>query len=244
MKLIALTALLATACNLASAQDILSTDFKRNLGRRCSRKDGFKKINGICQKQLQITVQNAALNQPFAPFFVMVHTKDAPPIYRQGEPASTQLAELAENGATQSLVDYYKEMHKKEVFYVGSQATETGPLFPGEELKFNVWVTPEYNQISIASMAINTNDCFVAVNSMTAELGKLALPGLDAGSEENNEDCKSIPGPVCANKDSRNIASGNGEGFVHIHRGIQGISDLDSSTDWRNPMAFVTINDA
>ena len=37
-----------------------------------------------------------------------------------------------------------------------------------------------------------------------------------------------------------NIASGNGEGFVHIHRGFFGKGDLSQSGyDWRNPMMRV-----
>lgn len=67
------------------------------------------------------------------------------------------------------------------------------------------------------------------------------LNGLDAGSEENNELCKSIPGPACA-ADSGNEASGNGEGFVHVHPGIHGLGDLaDGRYDWRNPMVQIKV---
>ena len=51
-------------------------------------------------------------------------------------------------------------------------------------------------------------------------------PGNGAGSEQNNELCQCIPGP--ASKDTiQNEICGNGEGFVNVHRGIQGISNFD-----------------
>ena len=76
------------------------------------------------------------------------------------------------------------------------------------------------------------------------------VPGYDAGTEENNESCSSIPGPACANVDPNNESSGNGEGFVHVHRGVQGMfegmpTDLTADVyDWRNPMLLVTVEKA
>ena len=93
-------------------------------------------------------------------------------------------------------------------------------------------------------MAINTNDCFVGAAGILLEDGlELYLPGLDAGSEENNELCNSIPGPACADIDTDNVRSGNGEGFVHVHRGFFGVGpDLSQvGYDWRNPMLKVEV---
>ena len=72
------------------------------------------------------------------------------------------------------------------------------------------------------------------------------MPGLDAGSEENNELCESIPGPGCANVTAGNIRSFNGEGFVHVHRGFFGIGDLlpQQQYDWRNPMVRVVVRES
>lgn len=88
-------------------------------------------------------------------------------------------------------------------------------------------------------MAINTNDCFISINGVPLESGDVFTGvGYDSGSEENNEECDSIPGPACANINTNNFADGNGEGFVHVHRGFFGIgADLTASGyDWRNPM--------
>ena len=60
-------------------------------------------------------------------------------------------------------------------------------------------------------------------------------PAYDAGTEENDELCTSIPGPACGGTGLE--ASGNGEGFIHVHRGFFGIGDLEQAEyDWRNPV--------
>ena len=59
-------------------------------------------------------------------------------------------------------------------------------------------------------------------------------------SEENNEDGAFIPGPPFGNANVR--ATGNAEGFVHVHAGVHGIMSLAPETyDWRNPVVGVTI---
>lgn len=119
------------------------------------------------------------------------------------------------------------------------------PFMGGNVFDIVVEVCEEYPLVTIASMAINTNDCFVAMNGVAVFPGMVGLfDGLDAGSEENNEDCASIPGPACA-MNTGNVRSGNGEGFVHVHRGMH---DLNPETipaveyDWRNPMMRVDVS--
>jgi hypothetical protein len=35
---------------------------------------------------------------------------------------------------------------------------------------------------------------------------------------------------------------GNGEGFVHVHRGMHGVGDFKAAArDWRNPVARVQV---
>jgi hypothetical protein len=92
--------------------------------------------------------------------------------------------------------------------------------------------------------AINTNDCFVAINGLELEVGQVFTgPGYDSGSEENNENCNSVPGPACAAINPNNQADGNGEGYVHVHRGFFGVgTDVPplraNRYDWRNPMVL------
>jgi hypothetical protein len=124
--------------------------------------------------------------------------------------------------------------------------SEGAPFFVGEEVIIPVWVNKYYPYVTIAAMATNTNDAFVAINGMALVAGDhVTSVGYDAGSEENNELCSSIPGPACP-ASSGNVVSGRGEGVVHVHRGIHGVGDGNrtlaaSMHDWRNPMMLVNV---
>ena len=112
------------------------------------------------------------------------------------------------------------------------------PYFGGESFVIELDYDHRYPYISLATMAIHTNDCFVAINGRRIKRGDVFTgPGYDSGSEANNELCSSIPGPACP-MGSGNVRSGGGEGFVHVHRGFFGIGDVLSQAgyDWRNPM--------
>lgn len=190
---------------------------------------------------VKIKVTNEAFQQPFGPFFVMTHNANEKPIFKVGHNSTASLAHLAENGDPSLLMEDYES--SVNVGYVG-KVDENIPYFGGETLEFKVPYNPKYPYLTIASMAINTNDCFVALNGVKLEpKAVFESPGFDSGSEENNEDCGSIPGPACADVEvakQGNVASGNGEGFVHIHRGFFGVGDLSQTGyDWRNPMMRV-----
>ena len=195
--------------------------------------------------KFKITVTNSAFQQPMSRFFATVHSADAPPLYEIGKPATTALALLAENGDPQPLVDLYSSpiVESKSASVRQADIVTDGALIPGEPRSFIIYTTATHPYLSFASMAVNTNDCFVGVSSLLLKDGlQFSVPGLDAGSEENNELCRSIPGPACAGI-VNNERSGNGEGFVHVHRGIQGVGpDLSAAAyDWRNPMLQIAV---
>ena len=193
--------------------------------------------------KFKITVHNIAFQQPMSRFFAAVHSSLAAPLYEFGQPATEPLALLAENGDPEPLVKYYKGMGRSAGMLAAGVATD-GALVVGAPRSFVVTTSHGSPYVSFASMAINTNDCFVGAAGILLEDGlELYLPGLDAGSEENNELCNSIPGPACADIDTENVRSGNGEGFVHVHRGFFGIGpDLSQvGYDWRNPMLKVKV---
>ena len=48
------------------------------------------------------TIRNGAFDQPFSPFFIMVHNETTQPLFEVGEPASNELALLAEAGSKYS----------------------------------------------------------------------------------------------------------------------------------------------
>ena len=93
-------------------------------------------------------------------------------------------------------------------------------------------------------MIINTNDGFVAMNGVEVYPGlNFRGPVYDAGSEINNENCNSIPGPACPSG-SGNQPDGMVENFTHIHRGFFGIGDSNLTAvgyDWRNPFLIASV---
>ena len=195
----------------------------------------------LMEKKVRIRITNAAYQQPFGGFFVMIHNEEETPIFTVGENATEAMAILAEDGDPSWLVEAYR--NSTNAGFVGA-ITQGAPYSGGESLEFIISYNDDYPYLTIASMAINTNDCFVALNGVkiTGEETVLQAPGYDAGSEENNELCSSIPGPACAETPG-NVRSGNGEGFVHIHRGFFGVGDLSQSGyDWRNPMMRVEMS--
>jgi hypothetical protein len=103
------------------------------------------------------------------------------------------------------------------------------------------------DRISLAGMLIPTNDGFVAINA-AGPFGRwarslLAL-GYDSGTEVNDEECESIPGPFFEECGGPGLGGdpGGGEGYVRIHEGMHGVGDFVAATrDWRNPVAKVRI---
>jgi hypothetical protein len=206
-----------------------------------SRGGGYRKRSKLREMTLRIT--NQSFNQPFGGFFVMVHNSEATPLYVRGMNSSEPLATLAEDGNPGPLVDFYTANNQGVL--EAYAFTQGAPYFSGVSFEIKIQVSRDYPLVTIGTMAINTNDCFISING--AKLRRrmvLDLPGLDAGSEENNENCNSIPGPGCADVSTENVRSGNGEGFVHVHRGFFGVGTLlpTQAYDWRNPMMRVVVS--
>ncbi len=189
-----------------------------------------------------VTITNITANQVFTPVLVATHKSDVS-FFELGQAPSSELADLAEGGATDGLMGLL-DSHPEYVMDTNTSGlTEDGdPLInPGESVTISVSGNRAYNQLSLAGMLLPTNDSFVAINSMTLPVrhtAKLAL-AYDAGSEANDELCANIPGPQCGGIP---FSEGLAEGYVHISRGISGEGDLKASDyDWRNPVARVTV---
>ena len=191
--------------------------------------------------EITLKITNLTYLQPLSGFIVILHNRDADPLFILGEEASAELAALAEDGNPAPLQQKYESAFG--VKYAGIHDAGA-PYFGGETTYIKVPYERDYPYISIGSMAINTNDCFIALNGVYLSPGQVIdIPGYDAGTEVNNELCSSIPGPACPSG-SGNARSGNGEGFVHVHRGFKGVGDRLSQAgyDWRNPMARVEVH--
>jgi len=241
----AIIILLLTA-NQASAQSMMMRGSNNNMRGRGGGRDNDDQERsrssrggrGRREQMLTLRITNQAYQQPFSPFFIMVHNDKTEPLYVRGRQASEALASLAEDGTPEPLMEHYKQMEG-----VMSISSYNAITHPGETIELKVITTNDYPLVTIASMAVNTNDCFVSLNGASLEAGMVIdTAGLDAGSEVNNEVCSCIPGPACKDISEENMRCGGGEGFVHVHRGIQGIGQLvKSDTDWRNPMMRVVV---
>jgi len=184
----------------------------------------------------EVTVTNVTRGAFFTPVLVVSHRPDVS-LFALGQPASAELAILAEGGDTEPLAQVLRANSQ-----VTGVANSEGLLEPGQSVTVQV-PAQGTDRISLAAMILPTNDGFVALNGVAVPRGGsqsyMAL-GYDAGSEPNDERCASIPGPQCGGEGPS--PSAGGENFVHVHAGIHGIADLKAADyDWRNPIASVAI---
>jgi Spondin_N len=186
----------------------------------------------------EVTVTNITPGLSFTPLLIATHSSRIA-FFKLGQPASAELAVLAEGGDTAPLTAALNATG--EVFDSKSTA---GLLMPGASVTVRVQAGGRFDKISIAGMLLPTNDSFAAVSSFDLPWDRRPVSvraiGYDAGSEPNDERCSSIPGPVCGGEGA-SPAKG-GEGFVHVSNGIHGDAELPRRNyDWRNPVAAVTI---
>lgn len=190
------------------------------------------------ERVYEVTVTNLTRGTLFTPLLVVTHDADIS-LFTPGEPASDELATLAESGMTdplQGLLDGLTGL-------VSDTATADGPIFVGETATIEISANSPHDVVSFAGMLVPTNDAFVALRSMPLPRAwspaSVMVPAWDAGSEENDELCANIPGPQCGDMDD---SGSPGEGYVYIGNGIQGNADLgEEAYDWNNPVARVVV---
>lgn len=187
-------------------------------------------------RRYQVTITNVTKAQIFTPILVASHRRGVK-LFELGQPAGSELELLAEGGDTGPLAKSLKRAGALDV------VTAKGLLLPGATITLYVKGNKRHDRVSVASMLIPTNDTFLAVNGVRVRrIGgtvRTWSPGYDAGTEENDELCASIPGPACGGE-GHSVAGG--EGYVYVSPGIQGVGDLTGNPyDWRNPVARITI---
>ncbi len=191
--------------------------------------------------EYEVTITNITKGQVFSPPVLATH-KSSIAFFTAGQPAIEPLIEVAENGAGGNLADLLSTLPQ-----VYEAAATAQPIPPKESVTFYISSNHRFNRLSVASMLVNTNDAFLAIDTVSLPRFRgtsrtYFATAYDAGSEANNEDCTFIPGPACkpANVNERSITEA--EGFVHVHNGVHGIADLEANAyDWRNPVARVHI---
>jgi hypothetical protein len=185
-----------------------------------------------------VTITNITNSINFTPILVTSHRKGVS-LYELGSPASDELTAIAEGGDIAPLTAILQDDSR-----VTDVQNSDGLLGPGESVTVTVSAKHGARNISMASMMLPTNDGFIALNSVKAPRHGTATyysPGFDAGTEPNDELCISIPGPACGGEGPS--PETDGEGYVHINRGIHGIGDLAPDVyDWRNSVAKITIS--
>ncbi len=186
-----------------------------------------------------VTVTNLTASQIFTPLLFVSHSP-AVSLFQVGESASVELEEVAEGGSTMALSDFLGASGM-----VADIQAATDVLAPGQSVTMPLTTAAGMNDISVVGMLIPTNDAFVALNGVEAPetSATFRVPAYDAGTEANDENCMHIPGPPFAcTGEGFNASRDGAENFVHIHRGIHGIMNLDAAVyDWRNPVAQITI---
>lgn len=186
-------------------------------------------------REYEVTVFNITKGQTFTPVLSATHSP-AIQFFELGSAASEPLAILAEAGNVAPLKEVLDNSD-----LVNSTTNTEGLLTPGNSVTFNITGNPR-SRISLAAMLIPTNDTFFAIN--TAKLPRRGTrtyfaKAYDAGSENNDEICASIPRPACGGE---GVSEADGEGYVHISAGIHGEAELlRSAYDWRDAVAKVVV---
>jgi hypothetical protein len=189
------------------------------------------------KSQIEVTITNLTSGVYLTPVLVAAH-KGNLKLFSAGESASDELTEIAESGNIAPMTTLLEANRRVS----GTGHTE-GLLAPGQSATVVINSSKQSNRISLASMMLPTNDGFIGLNSVRVPwYGSTTFqsPGYDAGTETNDELCVSIPGPQCGGEGLS--LNDDGEGFIHINRGIHGIGDLVAADhDWRNPVAKITV---
>ena len=187
-----------------------------------------------------VTVTNLAKGQILTPAVFYTHSPEAPPLFVPGEPASVELASLAETGSTGGLMNRLRA----EGPTVLSVERLSRFIRPGNLATINIPFDADHRLVSSASMIEMTNDGFISL--VSAEIPcegvkTYLLAGWDAGSEANSELCAHVPAP-CPTPRRPGTCSVRREGFVHVHGGVHGCGGFPPELyDWRNPIAKITI---
>jgi hypothetical protein len=191
----------------------------------------------LANGKIEVTITNLTRAQPLSPPVVASHAENGPQLFVAGQPASAELAMVAQDAINGPLVSLLQGDPK-----VADVQQGAAPISPGGSATIVVDAPGHFRFISLASMLVNTNDAFIAIQDTAVPnngVTTLFVPAWDAGSEVNDEACANIPGPACGDTDQSGQPEG---GFVHIHNGVHGTSDLDAAVyDWRNPVARIDI---
>lgn len=177
-----------------------------------------------------VTVTNLS-NQILSPPVVVSH-RPAVAVFQAGEPASDELAALAEDAAADGLVALLGTTDGVRDVQIGG-----GVILPGESMTVRVDAGGNRSVFTVLGMLVTTNDSFYSARRSVRRSATFYGDAWDAGSEANTLDCAHIPGPPCGNPGVR--VTDGAEGRVKISEGINRGSLRPF--DWRNPVVKVRV---
>ena len=185
-----------------------------------------------------VSITNITKGVILTPFLAATHRRSIA-FFELGQPASTEMAAIAEGGDVGPL----NMLLLSQPNQVYATANSGGLLMPGQTLTLDIEAAHGFNYLSLAAMLLPTNDSFAALNRIRLPARgtkRHLLRAYDAGSELNDELCVSIPGPMCGGEGGS--PGSDGEGYVYISPGIHGEGDLAASAyDWRDVVVQVTV---
>lgn len=185
----------------------------------------------------RVTITNATSHHVITPPLIVVHNKRFK-LFEVTEAASDGLATQAETG---SPADLYNEVAGAKGVY--DVITGSNVIVYGNKATFEIRA-PKKAMISMTAMLATSNDAFTAISGKALPKKSVTYMATtyDAGSEYNNENCAFVPGPPCAEDSGNARATEGAEGFITIHNGIKGGSDLNPAhLDWRGATSIVSI---
>ena len=201
--------------------------------------------DGGYNRKFEVTITNLTPGQTFTPQLVATHSAKLA-LFELGQPAGDALEVLAEGGDTAPLT----EVLLASPYEVADVQTVPGLLGPGQSVTVIVEGTRFERYLSLAAMLIPPNETFVAIDSMRLPRYRRSLTALayDAGTEANDQNCLSMPGPRCGGEGYSPGPNEGDEGFVHVSNGFHSLPAAEVGEvlgpqvyDWRNPVARVEV---
>lgn len=209
--------------------------------------------------EFSVEIHNPTRGLYYTPLLVAAHTPDQA-LFKLGGTATSELQAMAEGGDIAPLVT---ALGAAGATVVANPAS--GLLAPGATTTatVNTGNATANTHLSIVAMLLPTNDGFLALNNLEVptQPGTYTynLNAYDAGTEANDElrgsGAPGQPGmPVPPPLDPILGTNGTGaasaaEGYIHIHRGNLGDTDVNAGNSdivstlhrWLNPVTRVTV---
>ncbi len=200
---------------------------------------------------LTVTLTNTSASQPMTPPIVILHNApdadNGARIFEVGQPASSQIIAIAENGNNGPMLDligYLTDQGRVSEHAVGFADPENpGPLLPGMTATVDLDLQSDDQRMTIVSMVVCTNDGFSAANAHTlaADVTEtFVTPIFDAGSESNVLALNYWVPPCSPDGNSDNITDDE-NGSITMHPGQSGSENPDFDFEAGSRLLEVTI---